>query len=91
MEKPILELILETSFDAFDLGDSIQIFDNYIYIELADKNDSDRKFRIPFDYQEFQRQYQKTNVANRQLFLAGLVNDIKTYILEETFRLKEEN
>jgi len=45
--KKIIKKILEINFEDFELGDSIQILDKYIYIEVEIKG-KDVKLRFPF-------------------------------------------
>jgi len=52
MTRTQLKEFLEVSFQDFELGDSIQILDTYIYVEVEIRG-TDQKLRLPFDFDIF--------------------------------------
>ena len=92
MNKTIFEFMLEEHFEDFELGDAIQVFDNYIYFEFQ-KNGEDRKMRIPFFFDYFQRALELygADPEQRNFYIAANMSMIKTEILKKLLDLKEEN
>ena len=91
MNKTIFEFMLEQHFSDFDFGDAIQVSDDYIYFEFQ-MNGGDRKMRIPFDFDTFQRVLSKpfTTPLVRDLYISSYIGMIKTEILKNLLDLKEE-
>lgn len=84
MEKVIFELMLEEHFEDFELGDAIQVFDDYIYFEFL-INGEDRKMRIPFHFDSFQKEVEWYG----DFYVAAKMSMIKTEILKRLLDLKE--
>lgn len=92
MNKTIFEFMLEQHFSDFDFGDAIQVSDDYVYFEFQ-MNGGDRKMRIPFDFDTFQRSLSKpfTTPLERDFYIVLNISEIKTEILKRLLDLKEED
>ena len=87
----MFEFILEQHFEDFELGDAIQVADDYIYFEFQ-MNGGDRKMRIPFFFDYFQRALETygADSEKRNFYVAANISAIKTDILKNLLDLKEE-
>lgn len=92
MTKKEFEEKLEQHFEDFELGDTIQVADDYIYFEFQ-MNMGDRKMRIPFFFDYFQRALKLygTDPEQRNFYIAANMSAIKTEILKNLLDLKEKN
>lgn len=92
MNKTMFEFMLEQHFEDFELGDAIQVHEDYIYFEFQ-MNYGDRKMRIPFVFEDFKRALEAFGVGpkERDFYIVLNISEIKTEILKRLLDLKEED
>ena len=76
--KKTIKKFLEISFEDFELGDSIQILDKYIYIEIEIKG-KDVKLRFPFSLIVFEA---SVKLNGFEYTMTKLERDIYTMLLK---------